>query len=335
MPPHAEPAGRNRRREFMLAALVGAAFAASPLSGAARLGPSLVGGALVAGAFFWLRRDRTQAAPPARVPTFAWIVLALVALVLAPTAGVLFDWYSDSVWRNAHGMLLPLVIAGLAVRVLRRHAGEPVESSAWGYPFLGVGVALILIDTGVQTVVLSVLAICAILLGLSLLLLGERRTWALRLPLGLTLFFLPLPTVLAGPLGLQLGSAIGAERVLDVMGMPALRMGIGLELEQHSYAVSANCSGFSALYAGLLAAVVLGAHCSGWWRACLLLVSVWPLAVGVNALREASLIAICEVAGIQWLHSPLHGISGILTVFAVIGALLVFAGRDSREATFA
>lgn len=322
--------------DLALALLVGATFAASPLTGAARLLPSLAGGAIAAAAFLLWQRRREPPAPLAAepAPALLWIVLGLALLVLVPTGVALYERFTESVWRNAHGLVLPLVMAGLAVRTLRREGGGPAESSAWGWLPLVVALVLLVLDGGVRSRHLATLAIPLLLLGLSLLLLGPRCTRALALPLALGLFLLPLPTSLTTRFGLQTGSAIGIELLLDAAGVPVLRTATALQMPTNLYAVSANCSGFSAFYAGIAAALVLGVHSRSWLRTALLLLAVWPLAVAANALRTATLIFLCERRGITFLDTPLHGISGILAVGAVLLGLAALAGPRALRETF-
>lgn len=320
-----------------VAALVGAAFTASPLTGAARLGPSLVGGGIAAAGVLAFRSRRPAPAHPgllAAVPPLGWVVVALTALVLAPSARDLFDWYGESIWRNAHGMMLPLVIAGLAARALRRSAGAPLDATAWGVLPLAAGLGLLVADAGVRTLQLSSLGISLLLLGLSLSLLGVTRTRALGLPLVLTLFLLPLPTSLASYLELQSSSLAGTEAVLETLGLPVMLSGTRLVLAENEYAISANCSGFSALYAGVAAALVLGVQARSWSRGIALLLAVWPLVVLFNSLRSAALVLVCERFGSHLLNSPLHGISGILAVFGVLISLGLLAGPRALRNTF-
>lgn len=344
MPPLAvQPEGtRTPRRlgpdDLAVAALVGAAFTASPLTGAARLGPSLVAGGLAAGGYLAAQRRRPRPPSPgliARVPALGWLVIALASALMVPSALGLFAWYSESIWRNAHGMVLPLVIAGLTARTLRRTAELADDGTAWGFAPLLLGVGLLVADSGVHTLQLASLGISFLLLGMSLLFLGKRRTLALSLPLGLTLFLMPIPTMITSYFELQSSSLAGADLLLDAVGMPAIVSTTKLILPGNQYAISANCSGFSALYAGVTAAVVLGVHSRSWARTLLLLLAVWPAVVVFNSVRVAATVLVCERFGIHLLHSPLHGISGILTVLAVLACLHLLAGPRALRNTYA
>jgi len=198
-----------------------------------------------------------------------------------------------------------------------------------------LGLTLLVADSGVRTLQLASLGISLLLLGLCLLFLGPRRTRALSLPLALTLFLMPLPTMLASHFDLQASSLAGAELLLEAVGVPAMVSSTKLMLPGAQFGVSANCSGFSALYAALAAAVVLGVHSRSPARALALLVATWPLVVAFNSVRIAGTVLVCLRFGMDLLHSPLHGISGILTVFAVLACLALLAGRRTLRSTFA
>jgi exosortase len=327
---------RRLRIDLVVAASVGLAFGLSPLTSADRLLPSIVGGCLAAAAVFAVRARGARPAPTGavevRVPPLAWALALALAVAFAPTAAGLYRWYTDSVWQNGHGFFVPILMVLLAVPILRRDASQP-GSSAWGWlPFAG-GLVLVVLDSGVVTFHLGVLGLVLVLVGASLLLLGARRTRALALPLALGLFLLPLPTSLTGWLHLPLATAAATETLLEWVGLPVLRFGTVLSMPASVFGVTVRCSGFSAVYAGLGLALVLGACGRSRLRAAWLLVSVWPLVWAANSLRSAVLMYVCEKRGLDMLHTPLHGLSGIAAFLAVMLALYLMSDRRAvREA---
>jgi exosortase len=313
-----------------VAAAVGLGFGLSPLTGAARTLPSIVGGCLAAAAVFALRsRGPDEPAFPAgRIPALGFPLALAVAVVFAPTAVGLYDWYTESVWRNGHGFFVPIFMVLLALPILRRQAGGAPESSAWGWPCFALGLALGVLDSGVRILHLGVLGFELVLVGASLLLLGARATRALALPLALGLFLLPLPTSFTGWLHFPLTTAVATETLLEWAGLPVLRSGTVLVLPASVFGVTVRCSGFSAFYAGLGLALVLGGCGRSWPRAAWLLLVVWPVVWAINSLRSAALVYICEARGLDMLHTPLHGLSGIAAFLAVM--LILYAMSDRR-----
>ncbi len=337
---------RSMWKDLALSVTVGLAFGLSPLTSAHRVLPSIVGGC-VAGILFlaWRRwratRDASIGDPEperAPLPRLTWLILALAAVIFAPLAFHLFPYYTHSVWRNGHGLIVPLVIVSLAAGILRSgrtETDEMDEASAWGFLPLVIGLSLVILDLGIQTLHVSVLGLVFFLPGLSLLLLGVPRTKRLVVPFALCVFLLPLPSSLANLLQLPTATAAGVAWIAEWYGIPVVREGRLLGLPGTSFGVSANCSGFSALYASLALVLVLGAASRSLPRIGLLLLSVWPITVFANTLRTSALILICYEKGISFLDTPLHGISGIFAFGAIIAAVGLLAGPRALKEVMA
>ena len=333
-------------KNLALSMTVGLAFGLSPLTSSHRVLPSIVGGC-VAGCLFlaWRHwragRDASIGDPQlerASIPRLTWLILALTAVIFVPLAFHLYPYYTHSIWRNGHGLIVPLVIVSLAAGILRSgrtDTDETDEASAWGFLPLLIGLSLVILDLGIQTLHVSVLGLMFFLPGLSLLLLGVPRTKRLVVPFALCAFLLPLPTSLANTLQLPTATAAGVEWMTEWFGIPVVREGRLLELPDTSFGVSANCSGFSALYASVALVLVLGSASRSLPRTGLLLLSVWPITVLANTLRTSALIFICYEKGIGFLDTPLHGISGIIAFGAVIAAVGLLAGPRALKEVMA
>lgn len=328
---------RSTRRDAAIAAAVGVALGLGPLTSTHR-SASIAGGVLAAAVVFaWRRRRGARArrrgesfdsrvlAPP---PPAVWLALLLFAVVFAPTGAWLIGRWSVSIFHNSYGLLIPLLMVALAHGALARDAETAEEASPWGFAFLVVGLALAAADSGLGTHQLSVLGLITCLPGLSLLLLGARRTRALALPLALGIFLVPLPNVLATPLGLREITAAVAEPLLRAGGVPVLVDHLRLSLPSGDhYLVSDNCAGLQLLPAGLALALVLAGQARSRARAALLLVAALPLAIAANVVRSALLLALVHHAGSHLLQVPLvHGATGILAFWGLVAALLALAG---------
>ena len=226
----------------------------------------------------------------------------------------------------------------LARRTLRRDSppeteGPETKASPWGFALLGAGLALAVVDAGIRTHYLSALGLVLCLPGLSLLLLGARRTRALALPFVLGVFLVPLPPNLATALDLPLATAFGMEPVLELIGVPVLREGTLITLPSDIYGVSERCSGLAAFYAGLALAVLFAATTRSWPRRVLLLLAPWPAAVLANVLRSSALVALSHHFGIGVLNTAWHGFSGIAAFWLTLALVAAVAGpRTIREA---
>lgn len=340
--PGAARARSLERVDWAWAALLGALLAASPLTGSARLGPSLLLGALAGGAVLALRlrRRRRDVAPTRRAPLLAppsagqWALLVAVAAFFAPTLAWLWSEYTDSIWRNAHGLFVPLFMVLLGRSALRRADGRDEESSAWGFALLVPALALVVLDTGVASHYLATFGLLLALPALSLLLLGPRRTRALAMPIGLGIFLIPSLAFLEDPLGLPRATAAGIAPLLKAFSFPVLRHQTVFQLSSGVLVgVSGNCSGLSALHAGLALAVLLAVTSRSWPRRTLVLIAPVVITLVINTLRGFAIVVVSEHYGVGFINTPIHGLSGIFTVLVVLGGVWMLADRRGlREA---
>jgi exosortase len=347
-----DPGGdRNRRperiRDLTWALLLGGLFAASPHSGAARLIPSLVLGAIVGATVFFGRRFLRprypgffREAPPLAsfrsIPARVWLLLFTSIVVFLPALSWLVSDYTFSIWRNGHGLFLPVIIFFLARRNLRDDPESGEESSAWGIPLALAGAVLAALDAGMQTGIIGTLGIVLFLPGLSLLLLGARRTRRIAFPLALAVFFLPLPAQQPDPLWLPSATSFLMEQYLRVLELPVVRDQTYFVLPIGTFGVSANCSGLSFVYGAFLAFLVLSATLvESWPRRIFMLLSIWPITVFINSIRGAIMLALCHRYGMGIAEHPIHGLLGIAVYGAVIGSLFAFVDwrRILREAS--
>jgi exosortase len=332
-------------RDLVWALLVGAAVGVSPHTSGARPIPKIVGGiaaaALVLGyRVLTRRRSRETAAEGgetrpllSRPPAAVCAVLLLFCAVFAPTVVWMYGEWTESIWRNGHGLIVPFIMFVLARSILRRDAGGDDGASPWGFPFVFAGLILAVAGSAAPLQNLSALGLAVCLPGLSLLLLGARRTKVLAPPLCLGLLLVPIPTSLASQVYLPVASAVGAKSMLGLLGVPVVTKATTLTMTGGIWFVSDRCSGFSALVPALGASVFLAVYSKSLLRRVALLLCPWPLVAVLNSLRTLVFSAYLEYSGTNLLHTPLHGLSGIVTFWAVMGAVFLMADRRTlREA---
>jgi exosortase len=231
-----------------------------------------------------------------------------------------------SVWVNDHGLFMPFAMAWLAHRKLRDYAGEPGESSAWGFLPLTAGLALSVLDANAQSRYLAAVGLLLALGGLSLLLLGRRRTWAIRMPLLLGLLLLPVPFSLVAPLGLRTFTAQGVLQLLHLLGLSALREGTLIHMPPaHNFVVADACSGANTLWASLAMALVLAVTSPVAWRRAALMIFAPLLAISANVVRVTLLVLLTSSLGTELLDTPIHEATGVATFLGVLGPLILIA----------
>jgi exosortase len=317
-------------------------LAVSPATGAKRVIPSLVLGACGG---LWvliarLRRREREGVPPQRaalapVPGPVWAV-GLGALALFASTGVwLYGQYTESIWRNPHGLFVAF-FAVLMVRHRLREDPEPEpEASAWGFALLVPGCALAVLDAGIRSHYLSLLGGLLCLPGLALLLLGARRTRRLAFPLAYCLFLFPLPDGLGDPAGLPTLSAELGKQIVQAAGVPVVRIGAYLELASGNIiGVTQNCSGLSIFYSGCALATLCLAATRSAPRRLALLAAPYGLALLGNGVRVAVLLLLDQHAGLEWKYTtPLHGLLGTAVYLSVMAGIWLLSDRRAlREA---
>jgi exosortase len=321
-------------RELALAAIAGLVFAVSPFTPNER-GPSAAGGLVLGlGLLAWrLRSSSSVWLEPVSAETGVrrdlWLgagSLLLCLAAFAPTLQWMYREWTLSVWVNDHGLLMPFVMAWLAHRQLRGRARDAAESSAWGFLPLTAGLGLSVLDANAQSRYLGAIGLLLALPGLSLLLLGKRRTWELRTPLLVGVLLLPIPFSVAAPLGLRLLTARGVLELLHLFGFTALREGTLIFMPPaHNFVVADACSGANTLWAALAISLVLAMTSSTNWRRVALLIAAPLLAIVANVLRVALLVLLTRWLGTGLLDTPIHEATGVATFLGVLGPLLLIA----------
>lgn len=274
------------------------------------------------------------AAVLSRVPVAVWLVFAALVAIYGPTMWWLWDRWTMSVWHNAHGMLIPPVVAYFVYEELSRFKGGPATGSAWGFAVLVPALLLHVFDVAMHTQLLSAASIVLALPGLSLLFLGVERTRAILFPLLFLVFMLPIPLGVTERLHLVLRhvAADGVEVLVPLVGVPLFREGLVLETANASLLVADACSGFSTLYAGVAVACLTAYFCPVPWRRVAVLLAAAPIAIAANVLRVSILVLLVRWQGSDVLATSLHTISGIFT-FLLALPLIFWLGTPPQPRT--
>lgn len=329
-----------RRRllpELALATLAGVVMASSPLAPKHWLG-SLATGLVSGGAVLAWRLTRPpkseeasaarrslRLSPPVVTTGVLWIA------VFATTWAWLYRQWTVSVWTNEHGIFVPFAVAYLAIRTLREdERPAQAEGSFWGLPLVALGAAFAALDLSVRSGYLGTVGLLVSLPGLSLALLGVRRTRALLVPLVASWLMLPIPRTLATDMQLRHVTATSVEWLLDGLGYTVLRDATVLHLPGRTFVVSDACSGFATLYAAISVAFLLACLAPGFLRRAALLLAAPALAVVANVVRVLILVILTYHHGNWFIDSFFHPASGVATFAVLLFGLLAIAGPLAR-----
>lgn len=263
-----------------------------------------------------------------------WLWLAPFALAFAPTGAWLVDKWTESVFRNGHGIFVPFLMAYLAHDHLKQDDDPEPRASAFGFVFLAAGLSLLALDSAINSQLLAALGLVLALPGVSLLLLGSRRTRGIAFPLLLGIFLLPIPTGAISQvfLALRTVTAIATSWLVPLFGVAVSRDGTQLAIPGQLIEVADACSGFATLYAAILTALVLAHLSSSPRRRVAVLLCAVPLALVCNFARVTALVLLVRHYGPDILDTEAHPASGLILFVFVIGALIWIAGRDALRA---
>ena len=254
----------------------------------------------------------------------------LLIAVYGHTAVWLWGRWTMSVWHNAHGALIPPAVAYLAYTDLKWRRYGPAQASAWGFAFLVPALLLHVLDTGMNTGLLSAFSIVLLLPGLSLLFLGIERTRAILFPLAFMLFALPIPLSVTEQVHLVLRhiAANATAALIPLMGIVVYLEGTTLHLASATLGIEDACSGFSTLYAAAAMACLVAYQTDTSWRRLLVLASAAPLAIAANIVRVVLLVIIVDRTGVDVLDTWIHPATGMLT-FALALPAIMWLGRSA------
>ncbi len=271
----------------------------------------------------------------AAVDARVWWVLLAAALVAVYLPTVLWLWerWTLSVWHNAHGMLIPFVVAYFVRDELQRFEGPPPVGNPWGFALVVPALLLHVVDVAMYTQLLSAASIVVLLPGLSLLFLGTERTRAILFPLIFLAFMLPIPLAVTERIHLALRhlTASGVEHLVPLLGVPLYRDGLTLDVANARLLVADACSGFSTLYAAGAVACLTAYTTPVAWRKVAVLLLAAPIAIGANILRVTLLTLLVRYQGTDVLATSLHEISGIFT-FLLALPLIFWLGSAAPDA---
>ena len=260
-----------------------------------------------------------------------WLLGIELLVLYVPTLIWLWGRWTFSVWHNAHGLLIPPVVAYFVYQELKKRPHLPTSSSPWGFAFLVPAMILQALDAGMHTELLSAASIVVALPGLSLLLIGADRTRAIAFPLLFLAFALPIPLGLTENIHLALRhvATAGTSAVVPLLGIPVFVEGTNLHMARGTLQVADACSGFSTLYAAMAVAFLTAYSTPSPSRRALVLLGAAPIAVASNMLRVILLVVLVVWRGPEVLETFIHPLSGMMTFALALPLIFWLGGRDN------
>jgi exosortase C (VPDSG-CTERM-specific) len=225
----------------------------------------------------------------------------------------------------SHILLVPFISSYL-IWLRRKHLPPPSEPArqlavfAWvagfvvlvGY-WVALGSALTLTEE--DSLALTMLAFLLFFYGICCLFLGADILRAITFPLGFLVFISPFPTVVREGIELmsQHGSAVAADVMFRLSGMPIVWEGLGFQLPGIRLHVDPECSGIHSSLMLFLTSLLAGhLFLRKRWTRAVLAVAVIPLGIVRNGFRIFVIGQLCVHIGPEMLYSTIHRQGGPL-----------------------
>jgi len=247
----------------------------------------------------------------------ALVSLTFFMLFYETIAKLLKDWSQNP--NYSHGFLVPLIAAFGIWKMRKELRLLPLRPANWGILIIFVGLTChIMGNIGAELFTMR-LAMLITIYGLSVYLLGWSITQKISIPVVYLILMIPIPAIIWNQLAfpLQLFAATLSAHVVDALGIPVLREGNILQLEQTALEVVDACSGLRSLMSllALGGAFAFFVSLRRINKLILFLLSV-PIAVIANVVRLSATALCVQAFGPRATEGLMHGISGLL-VFLV------------------
>ena len=248
-----------------------------------------------------------------------------------------FQWIY-SAWNGEtdyeHGLLFPLVIAGLIFYRLKDLKAAANAGSAWGLLAVFAGVLFYIAAYRTLQPRIAMAGLPFIVWGSAWYLWGWRVAKLLTFPLFFFWLAIPLPSFQQATTHLQLLATALAHHGSGLFGVETYVEGtkvLPLKGNWKPLDIAAGCSGIRSLMALLMISAAWAYIAKmALWKKVLLFLAAFPLAILGNALRVISIFVIGEYGNAEWARGTWHDWSGLL-LFYPFSLILLLAIHSLLE----
>ena len=246
------------------------------------------------------------------------ISLCLGILYFSVFKSMVQDWINLPDY--SHGFFIPFIALYLVWDRSDKLDTLPVLPNNAGIIILLSGLFLLLVGNLAAESFTMRFSFLFVLAGIILFLLGWPHLKALLFPVLFLIFMIPIPSILMVKITfpMQLFASRVATESLQLFGIPVLREGNIIHLAHTTLDVAEACSGIRSLIS-LLALGTIFAYLTQkvFWKRVVLVLSCFPIAIVVNALRVSATGILANHYGIKAAEGFFHGFSGyLLFIFA-------------------
>lgn len=262
------------------------------------------------------------------------VFVLLVLLYVPVIIGLAGEWYHDD--NYSHGFLIPL-ISGYLVWRKRARLKELISPSGdvGGVVVILIGMAIFVLANAAAEYFTLRVSLVVTLFGLVWYLLGRKVVTAVWFEILFLLFMIPLPYVLYYSLTfpMQLLATKVTVKLLNLIGMTAVRQGNIIHLPGYSLEVAEACSGLRSLISLLaLGAIYARLTQKDLPRQLILFLSTVPIAVAANIFRVFFTAVGAYTISKELAEDFLHTLSGMM-VFVVAFIMLFIFGAILKMGT--
>ncbi len=255
------------------------------------------------------------------------ILASLTLIAYIPTFIWMYDrWVAHDTYYS-HGFLVPFISFFLVW--LKRESLSKIEIKPvnLGWLFFLTGILAHALSALVRVYFTSGFSLLAVLIGLVLLFFGKKIFRQILFPIFFLLFMIPAPLVALSNTSfrLKIFAAQASTKMINMLGVPAIREGSIIRTIHSQMIVEDPCSGIRSLIA-LIALGSLMAYFSNISKTKKIIVffSSIPIAVATNVIRIVALSLASEMYGAKFAMGWFHNTMGILVfVFAFFGLSLI------------
>ncbi len=255
------------------------------------------------------------------------LITILIAFIYYPVFIWMWQrWFSaDSYY--AHGPLIPVVSAVLIWLKRKTLSEAHINPSNLGLGILIFGLLVYISSAFTRIYFTSAYSLFIVLLGLMLYFFGKQFTRVIIFPLCFLLFMFPAPVAFieATTLRMKLFVAQVSVFIIQLLGVPALREGSTVYMQNTSVVVGDPCSGLRSLIS-LSALSILFAYIvkSSYTRKIALFLASAPISIGANVIRTTATLLIANSYGNAIIENKFihEGFGLMVFVIALIGLFL-------------
>lgn len=262
------------------------------------------------------------------------IKISLITLPLAIIYYPVFIWMwqrwfaADSYY--THGPLIPVVSAVLIWLKRKTLSEVQIRSSNLGLGILIFGLLVYIFSSFTRIYFTSAYSLFIVLLGLSLYFFGKQFTRVIIFPLCFLLFMFPAPVAFIEATTLKMKLLVAQISVFTIqfLGVPALREGSTVYMQNTSVVVGDPCSGLRSLIS-LSALSILFAYIvkSSYIRKTVLFLASAPIAIIANIIRTTATLLIANFYGNAIIENKyIHEGFGLM-VFVIALVSLFLTGK--------